>query len=1388
MIRKLFVSLICILCIWSYSVKGATSPKEQKMQKFSIQSESVWIVGQSLLMDASQIASNTTESDQFSTANLLLPEEDGFGTGQFIYHASWSNPLPQGVYPYLQVHFDVAQSDVIFTMISSEWSGTFDTPDDVEILATNTPDDESSWTSITELTHMISNKSVHPIYYTSPHVALGNKYTDVRFVVKATENNRLSSTGSLLLSLGRFQVFEAVEKQDAMTRLSVLIDSLSQLNLDYQSGTNPGYYPEEFVKQYVSAYETASFSLSASLSDDEYANLEEQLRKAYSAIEASMIPITDGYYYFINSLPGFEEKQNVKKAMYVTASDELKWATFNEKDPRFLFKVSTNPDGTFYIQCVGNNKYIGTASGEGVRIPLVNEPTVKQLFTFLKNAPQFGISNEGNDIFYNANGDNDGNGSDGYVVTFPGAVNEASAWLISRQVDQNLIDSLAEVAPKDLIREKLQLMISTTQSIRQLANEYDVLITDGSQITSNSAESDLFTPANLIRPESDGYGTNQYIFHSSWSNPLPANVYPYLQVHLNNSLNAFSFSMISSEWASTCDTPDKMKIYATNTPDDESSWTTITELSNMISDKTAHPVRYTSSKIDLGADYTDVRFEVESTVNNRPTSTGGFYLSLGRFQMMSSVANQKSEYYQVEGMKDACDKFDALLSSVKEKLANGTATIDDGTALTESANAIQKLYIDRDKLDSDFANLLDKANTAYNDAVPTLVPMISSGSQITANSTESDQFTTANLIRPESDGYGTNQYIFHVSWSDPLPADVDPYLQVHLNSAVNSFLFNMISSEWSSTYDTPNRIDILATNTPDNESSWTSIIELSDMIADKSAHPIKYTSPMIELGNTYTDIRFVVKETVNDRHSSTGSLLFNLGRFQLYSGIDPQRVQYNYNPEVKVAADELKVIIDAGKNKGKHEVWQQDIDVLQNALDKLKSSFADTTELVSLYNKLVTYAGITIVGDEVGCLDNKDNLNTFLNDIHEARYGVDAKQPMKTSIDAAVTKIQEAQAIFMSHINKIEPNKWYYIVSKSNLGYCSGKAIYSQETNTGNEFHFGLFNANDNTNTYEGNPAAVWRLVPIKGTPYYAIQNMGTSHYFGPSLGRGTNYRNHAEDTVSSFRVDYIGKGQIQFVSINNIYKLEDQIHAQESDSVIVPWPVGIDGASSWGVIPVEDEAEMHLLIQKNSIRIMTLPFDIPAGKLSLMNINDDVITYSLKSLSLNSDNSATLELTQQEEIKAGVPFFITYGDYTKYNKENETSYIFFAAPNDVNTLAKESNGLIGTLNGLTLQKPGLGYADGKLGVTDENAINILGQSGYIDPRKVETQTGAVDLTIVLKDGVINSIKSVANEGKIVNVYTLDGKVVKHNINKNEAAKELQDGIYIIGKQKIAIK
>lgn len=364
-------------------------------------------------------------------------------------------------------------------------------------------------------------------------------------------------------------------------------------------------------------------------------------------------------------------------------------------------------------------------------------------------------------------------------------------------------------------------MLYTSLRAELVWKKGDALITNASQITGTPPEDDRFTVANLIRPESDGVGTNQYIYHTAWSgaNMIGPDVDPFLQFHLPKAEQHLIFSMIGSAWNATYDTPTEVIIQAANLPGE---WTTIMTLSNMEDDFISYtPERYTSPHIDLGAEYTDVKFLVKKTYANRRQSAGGLLLSLGRFQI----------YEAYEGEPDPVGpiwkKEEALLTN---------------------------------------------------------------NSQITANSWQNG-FPPSNLLRPESDGVGTNQYIWHTAWSDPapLPANTDPYLQVHLNQPETDIIFTMIGTTWGSANDTPTEVIIQAANLPDG--SWTEVEHLTAMNADFTGwNPDRYQSPHIALGTGYTDLRFVVKQTVNagrnDRYDANGNPFVALGRFQVYRAVE----------------------------------------------------------------------------------------------------------------------------------------------------------------------------------------------------------------------------------------------------------------------------------------------------------------------------------------------------------------------------------------------------------------------------------------------------------------------------------------------------------------------
>ncbi len=209
-----FISLLFLLMAGvALSVNASENSSSLALQGDYLEStgDSVWKMGDALLVDGSQITTNNYEPG-FPPSNLLRPESEGVGTNQIIWHTSWSYPAAANTDTYLQMHFNKGERNIIFTMIGSNWIATYDTPTEVIIQAANLP---GEWKEVAHLKDMQYDFiATSPDRYTSPHIDLGAEYTDIRFVVKNTvtaASGRRDRNGNPFVSLGRFQVYRAVK-------------------------------------------------------------------------------------------------------------------------------------------------------------------------------------------------------------------------------------------------------------------------------------------------------------------------------------------------------------------------------------------------------------------------------------------------------------------------------------------------------------------------------------------------------------------------------------------------------------------------------------------------------------------------------------------------------------------------------------------------------------------------------------------------------------------------------------------------------------------------------------------------------------------------------------------------------------------------------------------------------------------------------------------------------------------------------------------------------------------------------------------------------------------------------------------------------------------------
>ena len=149
--------------------------------------------------------------------------------------------------------------------------------------------------------------------------------------------------------------------------------------------------------------------------------------------ENFVAPIS-GLFYVIEA-PLFEKAQGVKKALYVNGEGNAAWDTEDLTNHNFYWIPTIEEDGTIALKNFGTGKYLSNATGT-----MSEEAVFGNLNALGSNS--FNINFSGT---IHANGHNSGQGANGNLVSWGGAIGSASAWTF---VQKNDPTALAEVVVK----------------------------------------------------------------------------------------------------------------------------------------------------------------------------------------------------------------------------------------------------------------------------------------------------------------------------------------------------------------------------------------------------------------------------------------------------------------------------------------------------------------------------------------------------------------------------------------------------------------------------------------------------------------------------------------------------------------------------------------------------------------------------------------------------------------------------------------------------------------------------------------------------------------------------------------------------------------------------
>ena len=519
-------------------------------------------------------------------------------------------------------------------------------------------------------------------------------------------------------------------QHDLQGDLLALIDEISEAGVDYEAGDQPGLYPQDKVDAFNQALEEALLCSMEDHTDEEYQAAMDKLIAAKEAVENSVNPLIDTYYYIVSAFPEFMNKQGKEKAMTVNSDVQLGWTTLDMKDPKQIFHIMPLANGNFYIQNYWNDRYINgpERDASSQKVKLSSTEGYEQILKPIGSL-QWILYSTFSKITYHPESHSSGNGSGGDIVVWSdNAINGMSTWYI-RVVPDSILNKIGEIKAQMERNEIMSELIKEASSIWDNITTYTVS-PDGLITNATDDDEECQVWSNAKDPTQGNYAalidSTTSIFHSSWH---PAQVEPMTKPHnlqfdfSKTPVSSFEMRMLQrcDSWG-TQDRPVIISFYASNAEGrdaltEEDAWNFIRQIDikDLWGNNTDDYQNWvTTPTIDLGQEYKYVRMDVVATNKNRKNSGAQYpFFSLAELQVYPVLLDEAlSQYCYTEGMAEVADVMYAMANDATVKVANGTVTDADITDMRDAIAAVKALYADTTYVSELAALLEDYVSTA----------------------------------------------------------------------------------------------------------------------------------------------------------------------------------------------------------------------------------------------------------------------------------------------------------------------------------------------------------------------------------------------------------------------------------------------------------------------------------------------------------------------------------------------------------------------------------------------------------------------------------------------------------------------------------------------------
>lgn len=618
--------------------------------------------------------------------------------------------------------------------------------------------------------------------------------------------------------------------------------------------------------------------------------------------------------------------------------------------------------------------------------------------------------------------------------------------------------------------------------------------------------------------------------------------------------------------------------------------------------------------------------------------------------------------------------------------------------------------------------------------------------------------------------------------------------------------------------------------------AWTANDAKAAGFAENQAHDEKTIedgigTAYVKFDGSYKYIKLAAVGTIYNKGGNTKRGYFCLSQANIWqANADAVATETAEMAAVPAAVkNALAEQINVAKAKLAGNATQEDINALQAAYDNFVNNYPDATRvskaLASAKSFLKSAQDNSLIGTELGLYDEEaaTELETTLDGYN------DFSSTDVNAINEAVNAINAALAKFKASIILPEAGKIYMLHSASTKVGTSGEGfdgtlynsiVYSPNNDASTSVNNGsqqgtvkFFRAEGSADITEAKTAEEYEslltdtidVTTDLRTAWYAeksgegkvvLRNVGTGMYLAPQNGQVLQ-----STTPVEIPVEGVGAKTFRLVAgVSHDGSKNDgkqtYLNTNGAQTTVVAWNDAADPSSYWKLDEVSDfNANQNVYVdgkkftdEGENYYIATMPVAIDPISTA------GTIEHAYKVLGVSSDNSKLVLAEYQDVIPAGTPFI-----YTPLSVDHGDKVAMTVADADqledgklpaYNFEVTQGNGFIGTMTSSISGSSNFAFfnADGKIAQAS-TSTTIGCNSGVLNGAcDVTAETG--DATIALGNVSvtgINTAKAVVLPA-IVNVYSIDGTLIRKNVKSANATNNLPAGIYVVGGQKVLVK